>query len=444
MRIPKLFVRLTLLLVFLNCTAWGQPAVANKSVLNIEYWQTSQGTPVYFVRTPELPMVDIRVVFNAGSAYDQDQWGIAQLTTLMLNQGTQKNNADQIANTFDGLGAQYNYDTTRDYTAISLRSLSDPKYLAPALAMFNEVLTQANFPEDAFSRSKQQTLSAIQQAHEDPVSTGTNAFYENLYPGNPYAHPVLGTGQTVNAMTRNQLDDFYHRYFVSSNAKIILVGDLDRSAAEKWAEQLMSALPKGNPVTQLTMVQNSPGGEHSITFPSQQTTIITGQLGINRQNPQYFPLTVGNYILGVMPLNSLLFEQVRNQRGLAYDVSSSFLLLSARGPFVIVLQTRAAEKNQALNISQQVLKQFLASGPNGQQLQQAKQNIINHFPLNLSTNEEIASTLLQMAINQRPLNYLDTYREHINAVTADQIKQAFQATINPNTLLTVMVGPQSS
>lgn len=255
---------------------------------------------------------------------------------------------------------------------------------------------------------------------------------------------MLGEPQTVNAISRKQMQTFYQRYFVNSNATVILVGDLDRAAAEKIAEQMMSALPKGTPAPALAVDNNPPAdGVHPVEFPSQQTTIVTGQLGIDRLNPQYFPLSVGNYILGGMPLGSLLFEQVRNQRGLAYGVSSSFSLLTYRGPFVVVLQTRTAEKTQALTVTQQVLQQYLQQGPTSAQLQLAKQNIINHFPLSLSTNEQIAAILTQMAINHRPLDYLDTYRDNINAVTAEQIKQAFQTLINPEKMLTVTVGQKS-
>ncbi len=437
----QLFIKSAILLGWVCASVSAATAPAKKSILDIQYWKTSQGTPVYFVHTPELPMIDTRIIFTAGSAYDDKQWGIASLVTSMLDEGTKSHNADQIADVFDQVGAEFSNQTDRDVTTLSLRSLSDPKYFTSALQMFTEVLGQANFPQQAFSRVKQQTLSAINQEQQNPFSVATNAFYQNLYDDNAYSHTTLGTAQTINALTQDQARAFYQRYFVSANAKIILVGDLDRPHAEKIAEQLMAALPKGTPAPALNIGNKNPGtGMRPIEFPSQQTTIITGQLGIDRQNPEYFPLMVGNYLLGVMPLGSLLFEQVRNQHGLAYDVSSSFSLMTYRGPFVIVLQTRTAEKNQALNIAQQVLRQYTAEGPKPEQLQMAKQNIVNHFPLNLATNEQIGSVLAQMAINQRPLDYLDTYQDKVNAVSATQIKQAFQTYINPDKLLTVTVG----
>jgi zinc protease len=137
---------------------------------NIQHWQTPQGVPVYFVQSADVPMVDVRVIFTAGSAYDQNQWGIASLTAGALNEGTKAHNADQIAEALEQTGAQYECDTDRDVTILGLRSLSDSQYLTPALKMFNEIISQANFPDSALSRLKQQTLAAIRQGQQQSLS----------------------------------------------------------------------------------------------------------------------------------------------------------------------------------------------------------------------------------------------------------------------------------
>ena len=194
---------------------------------------------------------------------------------------------------------------------------------------------------------------------------------------------------------------------------------MQRPIAEKIAAQLMEALPKGTPAPALAQAKNSTTSAlYALKFPSQQTSIITGQLGIDRQNSEYFPLMVGNYLLGQLPMASELFEHVRNQGGLAYGASSGFVLMSYRGPFMISLQTRTAKKTTALKITQEVLQKFVTQGPEPEKLQLTRQYIINHFPLTLATNSQITSVLTQMAINERPLDYLDTYQDKVNAVTA--------------------------
>ncbi|MBS0349953.1 MAG: insulinase family protein [Proteobacteria bacterium] len=418
----------------------AQTEPAKKPLLNIQYWKTSQGTPVYFVKAAEIPMIDIRLIFNAGSVYDGRQWGIASLAESMVDQGTDLHDADQIADIFDQNGAQFSSDTNRDVILFAFRSLTDPQYLNPALNNLIEILGKANFPGKSFDRIQQQTLTAIHQQQEDPSSVASDAFFHYLYNDQGYGHPILGTESSVKAITPEQAKAFYHQYVVSSNAKIVIVGNIERNQAEQIAQQLMNALPKGSSAPQLALNQQTGKGLKTISFPSQQTTIVTGQLGIDRQNPNYFPLMVGNYLLGVMPLNSLLFEQVRGQQGLVYGIFSNFDLLTYRGPFEIVLQTRNSEKNKAIDLTRQVLTQYTTNGPTSSQLETAKQNIINHFPLNLATNENIASVLTQMAINQRPLDYLDTYQSRVNQVSVNQVKEAWQTYVDPQKLLTVMVG----
>ena len=234
------------------------------------------------------------VIFTAGSAYDQNQWGIASLTAAALNEGTKAHNADQIADALELTGAQYECDTDRDVTILGLRSLSDSQYLTPALKMFNEILGQANFPDSALSRLKQQTLAAIRQEQQDPYEVAKNAFFSHLYPDQPYGHAILGNPSTVTAITRSQVQEFYQRFFNSSNAKIILVGNLQRPIAEQIAAQLMEVLPKGTPAPALAQAKNlTTSALYALKFPSQQTSIITGQLGIDRQNKRVFSLNGG-------------------------------------------------------------------------------------------------------------------------------------------------------
>ncbi len=433
---------LRILLCGLLITASFTATAAPKPVLHIENWKTKQGAAVYFVAAQELPMVNIKVIFTAGSAYDDQSWGLASLTANTLVEGTSLHDTDQIAAAFDQSGAEFNADANRDVAQVSLRSLSDLKYLTPALQTFTEVLSKANFQEKSLAHIKRQTLASIQQQQEDPMTIAGKEFYRTLYQSHPYAHAIIGAPETINAITKSQVENFYHRYYTAGNAKIIIVGKLTRSNAEKISNQLLADLPSGQAAPTLPTVNTQiQSVTRNISFPSQQTSIVIGQLGATRrEDPNYFPLIVGNFVLGEMPLGSILFEQVRNQRGLTYNISSSLHLLTYRGPFTITLQTRAAQTQQALQVTRQALQQYLQQGPTEQQLQLAKQNIIRNFPLNLATNADIASILAQMAINQRSLNYLDTYCDKINAVTADQIKKAFQQLIQPNQMITVTVG----
>ncbi|OGO91511.1 MAG: peptidase M16 [Coxiella sp. RIFCSPHIGHO2_12_FULL_44_14] len=416
---------------------------ASSSVLPIQHWVTSKGAHVYFIKSTEIPMLDIQVVFAAGSAYDGKTWGIASLVNSLLNEGTHQQTADQIADSLNNVGAQMSNEVNRDMALIRLRTLVKPDYLSTALKTLTSVLSEPSFSTDALTRVRRLTLAAIQQQQQMPSSVASNAFYQAIYQHHPYAHPTLGTVDTIRTLTRADVEKFYSRYYVARNAAVIMVGDITRSHAQTLANQLINALPEGTPAPLLTTASNpAKAVQQSITFPSQQTTIMLGQLGITPNDPYYFPLMVGNHILGAASLVSILFEQVRNERGLAYSITSQFIPRQYRGPFFIVLQTRVDQTREALHWVQYLLKKFVDEGPSQTDLVAAKENLIGGFPLALATNQSMLAEMTRLAFYHQPLNYWDTYRQRIEAVQATDIKKAFQATLHPDQMTLITVGKQ--
>jgi len=414
----------------------------NNIVMKIHRWKTANGATVYFVRVPSLPMLDVRAVFAAGSAYDGKSYGLASLTSSMIGEGSTAQNANQIAATFDRVGAKFNISAGRDMVVVSLRSLTDPKYLIPALATFSSALTKATFPLKALQREKNRAIAALHVEQQEPNEVASNAFYAAVYRKQAYAHQPLGTITSVKRLTREKVSTFYNRYYVARNASIVLVGDLTSRKAKKIARlisQGMHAGARAKGLKQAAML-TKPLDRH-IIFPAKQTTVILGQVGITRRNSDYFPLIVGNYAFGGLPLSSILFRQVRDNRGLAYYAGSSFRPLRYRGPFIITFQTRANKAKEALAVVQQALKDYVDNGPTEAQLDAAKQNLIGSFPLALATNSDIAGVLTRIAFYHQSLNYLDRYRTKVAAVTREQVKVAFEKLIHPNKMVTILVGP---
>lgn len=413
----------------------------NKSVMNIQQWETKNGVKVYFIAAPELPMVDISVVFNAGSARDGVAAGISQATIAMLNQGAAQLNADQIAENFESVGAQYAGSVTRDIASVRLRSLTDPKLLNSALQTLTSVLTKPTFPQDGWQRIQKQMLIALAEEQQSPMLIARNTFIKTLYGDQPYAHPIVGTVGTVSKLSLKDLKGFYKKYYVANNAIVAIVGAVDRATAAKIAEQIVMALPVGEAAKPLaTMVGPKQAEKKAVYFPSQQTTVLMGQVGINQLDPNFFSLYVGNHILGGGVLTSRLFEEVRNKRGLTYAVSSKFALYAANGPFYIVLQSRNDQANNAIAITQQTLQKFINDGPTDKELVVAKKNIIGEFPLHFSSNADLLENLVSIAFYHLPLDYYNSYTQKIDAVTRSQIRNTFQQRIHPNTMLTVTVG----
>lgn len=413
-------------------------------VLNIQHWETKNGAEVYFVQRKELPMLDIQIVFNAGSAEDPaNNLGLSSLTNAMIGENTKHLDADGIARAFENVGAQLGNFSDRDMAGLSLRTLIGPKFLEPALTTFQAVISEANFPSTAFNRLKEQTIAQLKAQQQDPWQLASNQFFQLIYGTAVYAHNPLGTTADVNAMNQHQLMQFYQQFYVAKNADIILVGDITTAQANSISEKLAQSLPTGNAARTLNMAENlSKNKSAQIQYPLKQSTIMLGQVGITRQNPDFFPLIVGNAVLGGLPLSSLLYYEIREKNGLAYVASSGFEPMALRGPFIIAMQTKAASTQTALTMAQTILKKFIETGPTQDELTAAKQNLIARFPLTLSTNSGILAVLTHIAFYHQPLNYLDVYAQNINAVTTEQVKNAFEKNIDPNKMATVIVGPR--
>lgn len=409
--------------------------------LHIERWKTSQGTPVVFYQAMEIPMLDISLAFRAGTAYDGPRFGISTLTTRLMNQGNGGLNATMIANRLEDTGAQYNNENNRDMVLLHLRTLTNPKLLKQAVDTFSLMAARPDFPEKAFEREKNQQRMAIRHALESPEDVANQTFFQALYQNHPYAHPVNGELKTLDAITVEDVRRFHKTFFVSQNAMIVLVGALDTSQAEQLAEQLSKNLPTGKAAPRIKKTKAlSEAMDIKIPFPSSQTVLRLGQLGITHHDTRYFPLMVGNYTLGGGSLVSRLAEELREKRGLTYGVSSQFVPLPERGPFIIGLATKGAQAETAEALTRETLSQFIQTGPSAKEIKAAKEYLIGSFPLSLATNQSMASILLKMAFYQLPDDYLDTYTDKIRAVEVGQIKSAFQESIQPNRLLQVMVG----
>ena len=416
------------------------PVVA-KPLLNIQRWKTTKGAEVFFVREPQLPMMDLRVVFKAGSSYDGPVYGLSALTNALIGQGAQHATANQIASAFDQVGAQFSTNSGRDMAVVQMRSLTDAKYLTPALQTFTNVMDYATFPTKAVVRVKNQTYAEIKASQQQPGSIARNAFFQLIYHNQPYAHAKIGTQKTVRKITHSQLMHFYKRFYVAKNADVILVGDLTREQAQQIANEVTAQLPEGAAApAQTEAPQLASNVQKHLDFPAQQTSIVVGQVGINRKNPNYFPLIVGNYVLGGLPLNSILFKELREKRGLTYGAYSTFSPLMLRGPFYITLKTKSSQTPEALKVLKHALTEFIKDGPTVQQLQLAKKNLLGSFPFSVSTNKRILAIVTNMAFYKRPLDFLDQYKEHISSVTTLQVRQAFKAEIDPKRLAVVTVG----
>ncbi len=422
-----------LLLLLVASPAWAG--------LPIQTWETEHGARVLLVEAHTLPMLDIRVSFDAGSARDGDLHGLASLTAALLDQGAGEKDAQGVAEAFERVGAQYGASVSQDAATLSLRSLSDAEHLDPALETLLAVMGQPRLALEDFQRERERALLALKAGEQQPDEVARRAFYKALYGDHPYAFLPEGEEDGLRALRLEDVQAFHRRHYVASGMVIVLVGDVDRAQAERLAARLAAAVPRGEPRPPLPpVVEPEEGKTVRIPFPSTQASILAGQIGMARIDPDYFPLYVGNHILGGSGFSSRLVEEIREKRGLAYSVYSYLLPMAAPGPFLMGMQTRLDQAEQAERLLRENLTRFVEEGPSPDELEHAKKNIIGGFPLRLDSNREIADWLSIIGIYRLPLDFLDRYPERVQATTVEAIHAAWQRRIHPGRLVMVIVG----
>lgn len=412
--------------------------------LDIQQWHTAQGARVVFVENHDLPMLDVSVDFDAGSGRDgRSESGLASLTRHVMTLGAGRYAEKDIAEGLADVGAVLSGRLDADRAGFQLRTLSAQKERGAALDILAAVLSQPRFEPQVVEREKARMVAVLREAATKPETIGAQAFAAAIYGDHPYALPEGGAPETVAGLTPVQLEAFHRRYYRAPAMSLAIMGDISRAEAESLAERLSADLPQGEAPAPLSPVAVPPaGGERVIPHPATQSHLFMGMPGMKREDPDYFSLYVGNYILGGGGFDSRLMEAVRQKKGLSYSVYSYFSPMREAGPFQIGLQTKRASTDEAVRTVREVLDGYLKEGPSEAELTQARNNLVGGFPLRLDSNKKILEYLAVIGFYRLPLDWLDTYTRKVEAVSREDILRAFRERVRPAALSTVVVGGQ--
>ena len=406
--------------------------------VKIEHWVSPTGARVYFVESRVLPMLDVQVDFAAGSMFDPaGKSGTAALTRSTLDLGAGTRDETAIAEQLADIGATLGGGADTDRASVAVRTLAAPEKRNAAIDILRNVLQAPRFDPAIVEREKARTVAGLKEALTRPDAIAGKAFWSALYPAHPYGRQA--TPESVAALTRDELAAHHARYYTAANASITLVGDISRAEAEKIAESLVAGLPAGGAATLPSPPVVAPGNTVRLAHPASQAHVLIGLPAIERGNPDFFPLLVGNYTLGGGGFVSRLMKEVRDKRGYAYSVYSYFSPLKQTGPFQIGLQTKRSQAQDAIKLTRDVLDGFLKEGPSADELAAAKANLTGSFPLRLDSNKKILDNVAVIGFYGLPLDYLDRYQANVQAVTVDAVKQAFSRRVRPADLMTVTV-----
>lgn len=420
----------------------GLVTFSSHAAVKIEHWQTTSGSRVYFVENHDLPILDMSVGFPAGSARNTSETaGLAGVTLHMMSLGAASMNEEEITNAFADIGAEKGGSLDADQASFSLRTLASEK--DKALTVFNKILHQPDFPQAVLAREKTRIIAGLQEDETQPESIVNKAFMQALYGKHPYGLPDSGEVNTIEAIKREDLQAFYQQYYSAKSSVIALIGDVTNAEAREIAEKVSAGLPQTAAVGALPKVSLPTAAyKQEISHPASQAHILLGYPGITRGDADYFPLYVGNYILGGGGFVSRLTEEVREKRGLVYSVYSYFIPMAEQGPFQVGLQTKKEQADEALKVVNETLANFMKNGVTAQELQAAKSNITGGFPMRLDSNRDILGYLSMIGFYGLPLTYLDDFNQEVNKLTAVQIKDAFTRRLKVDHFVSVIVGAQ--
>ena len=410
------------------------------SAAPVQSWTTSQGARVYFIETHALPIVDVQVLFLAGSAFDPaDKPGLASLTASLMDQGAGRRNEQQVAETLADIGATLSVGAGLDSATLSLRSLSDPERRGVAFGLMADVMGLPQFDRAIFKRDQARAVAALKEALTKPQVLAQRAYMAAIYPEHPYGR--LATPASVAGLAHDDVTTFWRHHFTPGRASVAIVGDLTRPEAEALADRLLSGLPADQAATprQLPAPAITQAQVVRVDHPASQSHLLVGMPAVTRDDPEQIALQVGNYTLGGGGFVSLLTKAVREDRGYAYSVYSYFQPQLVQGPFTIGLETRRNQADDALKVVNQVVGDFLTRGPTAAQLKAAQDNIAGGFALRIDSNSKLAANLGVMAFYGLPTDWLEQYPARVRALTPESVREAFRSHVSPERLVTVRV-----
>ncbi len=425
-------------------------APAAHAVLPIAHWTQASGARVHLVESRSIPMVDVQIDLDAGSRRDPvAQPGLAAVAASQLASGIRAHgaapalNENQLGEAWADLGASFGAVATGDRLSFSLRSLSDPELLEQAVQLAARQMAQPAYPEAVWRRDREKMAAAIRESLTRPGSVAQIRFAEAVYGGHPY-----GWRSTPESLARIGVADlrrWHAQALRPCRAVISVVGDVDRARADALVQRLLALWPQGacEPLPPVAEVPALTAAQDlRVPFASAQAHVLIGQPGYPRRDPDFFALLVGNHILGGGGFTSRLTAQVREQRGLSYSVYSSFAPAMHAGAFSVGLQTRPDQAARAVEVARQVVQDFVAQGPSEAELQAAKANLVGGFALRIDSNRKLLENVANIAWNRLPLDYLDTWTDQVERVTAADVRRAFARVLAPERMVTVVVGAQ--
>ncbi|NWF71785.1 MAG: insulinase family protein [Nitrospirae bacterium] len=402
---------------------------------------TANGITVIVLEQHFLPIVEIHALIKTGSAQDPpDKAGLANLVASLLDEGTTTRTSRQLAEQIDFVGGALEAKASEDFTTASARVLK--KDIELGFTLLADMLQRPAFSKQEFERIRTQILGEMASDSDDPGHIAMKAFNQLVFHGHPYRWPVNGTEETLHKITLADVQAFYGREYSPSQIILTIVGDMTLEQATALTQTNFGAWKKGT-VAARNLKNPVPVERRTVQLIEKdltQSTIVLGHAGIPRTHPDFYAVTVMNYILGAGGFSSRLMDSIRDKQGLAYGIMSHFDARLMPGSFWVNLQTKTETTNQAIAGVLSEIKSIRDAPVSDQELAEAKSFLIGSFPLRFDSTAKLANVLAQVEFYGLGFEYFSEYAKWIDRVTKEDVQRVAKQYLDPKRYALVVVG----
>jgi zinc protease len=402
---------------------------------------TPNGMTVLVLEQHFLPIVEVHALIKTGSAQDPpDKAGLANLVASLLDEGTATRTSKQLAEQIDFVGGALEVKASEDFTTASARVLK--KDIDLGFTLLADILQHPAFPKPEFERIRSQILGEMTSDNDDPGHVAMKAFNQLVFHGHPYRWPLNGTEESLGKITHADVLNFYNKEYVPPQVILAIVGDVTAEQVAALVQTHFGTWKKAAPPSR-NIKKAAPVERKTVQLIEKdltQSNVILGHGGISRTNPDFYAVTVMNYILGAGGFSSRLMDSIRDKQGLVYGIMSHFDARLMPGSFWINFQTRTEATNQAIQGVLGELKSIRETPVSDQELSEAKSFLIGSFPLRLDSTAKLAQVVAQVEFYGLGFEYFSQYPKWIERVTKEDVQRVAKQYLDPHRYALVVVG----
>jgi zinc protease len=417
----------------ITAAALALPPMAEKTLPN--------GLKIIVAENHEQPVVSMRLLIKAGSCLDPaDRAGLANMTAGLLRKGTATRDANKISQEIDFIGGSLGAGSDLDASYATGEVLT--KHFDNGLELLSDIVLNPSFAPAEIERLRKQTIGALMQAKDDPNSIVDEQYKKYLFGDHPYGKSESGTIESVSSLTRDDIVGFWQKNYIPNNSVLFVVGDVKPEDVFPKIEASLGVWKQGTPPDMKFAAAKPASGIKVILInkpDATQSSVKIGNLGIDRFNPDIFNCRVMNYILGGGGFVSRMMTEIRQKRGLTYDINSQFTFNRSQGEFTVTTFTRNDSTARAITGIMEELNKIRETDVAPQELKETISFFNGMFPRQFETLNQVANQLSTVELYGLGKDYLAGYLDRIAKVTAVDVRSAAQKYIDPKNVLIVVV-----